>query len=93
MKDISYALGLSIASNLKNSGVEALDIDVLAQLFPAVEFHEPVKHHFQSHPVQGILFLNINHSSSNIPSRSGSYQLFPESPTRGDEPAAYSTIS
>jgi FKBP-type peptidyl-prolyl cis-trans isomerase FklB len=26
MKDISYALGLSIASNLKNSGVEALDI-------------------------------------------------------------------
>ena len=27
MKDISYALGLSIASNLKNSGVEALDIE------------------------------------------------------------------
>jgi FKBP-type peptidyl-prolyl cis-trans isomerase FklB len=26
MKDISYALGLSIASNLKSSGVEALDI-------------------------------------------------------------------
>ena len=26
MKDVSYALGLSIASNLKNSGVDALDI-------------------------------------------------------------------
>jgi FKBP-type peptidyl-prolyl cis-trans isomerase FklB len=27
MKDISYALGISIASNLRNSGVEALDIE------------------------------------------------------------------
>ncbi|MEI6059111.1 MAG: FKBP-type peptidyl-prolyl cis-trans isomerase [Bacteroidota bacterium] len=27
MKDISYALGLSIASNLRNSGVEALEIE------------------------------------------------------------------
>jgi FKBP-type peptidyl-prolyl cis-trans isomerase FklB len=27
MKDISYALGLSIASNLKNSGVDSLDLE------------------------------------------------------------------
>ena len=27
MKDISYALGLSIGSNLRNSGIESLDID------------------------------------------------------------------
>jgi FKBP-type peptidyl-prolyl cis-trans isomerase FklB len=36
MKDISYALGLSIASNLKNSGVDSLDIEYFTKGLTAI---------------------------------------------------------
>lgn len=39
MKDISYALGLSIASNLRNSGVESLDIEYFTKGLKAI-LHE-----------------------------------------------------
>ena len=42
MKDISYALGLSIASNLKNSGVEALDIEHFTKGLNAILNHEEI---------------------------------------------------
>ena len=43
MKDISYALGLSIASNLKNSGVEALDIEHFTQGLNAIINNEEIR--------------------------------------------------
>lgn len=43
MKDISYALGLSIASNLKNSGVEALDIEQFTQGLNAIINNEKIR--------------------------------------------------
>jgi len=42
MKDISYALGLSIASNLKNSGVEALDIEHFTKGLNAILNNEEI---------------------------------------------------
>lgn len=36
MKDVSYALGVSIASNLKNSGVDALDIEYFTKGLNAI---------------------------------------------------------
>lgn len=36
MKDISYAIGLSMASNLKNSGVDALDIEYFTKGLKAI---------------------------------------------------------
>ncbi len=42
MKDISYALGLSIASNLKNSGVDALDIEHFTKGLNAILNNEEI---------------------------------------------------
>ena len=42
MKDISYALGLSIAGNLKNSGVEALDIEHFTRGLNAILNNEEI---------------------------------------------------
>ena len=42
MKDISYALGISIASNLKNSGVEALDIEHFTKGLNAILNNEEI---------------------------------------------------
>ncbi len=42
MKEISYALGLSIASNLKNSGVEALDIEHFTKGLNAILNNEEI---------------------------------------------------
>jgi FKBP-type peptidyl-prolyl cis-trans isomerase FklB len=42
MKDISYALGLSIASNLKNSGVESLDIEHFTKGLNAILNNEEI---------------------------------------------------
>ncbi len=43
MKDISYALGLSIASNLKNSGVEALDLEQFTSGLNAIMNNEQIR--------------------------------------------------
>lgn len=43
MKDISYALGLSIASNLKNSGVEALDLEHFTSGLNAIMNNEQIR--------------------------------------------------
>jgi FKBP-type peptidyl-prolyl cis-trans isomerase FklB len=43
MKDISYALGLSIASNLRNSGVEALDIENFTHGLNAIMKNEEIR--------------------------------------------------
>jgi len=42
MKDISYALGLSIASNLKNSGVESLEIEHFTKGLKAILNEEEI---------------------------------------------------
>ena len=42
MKDISYALGLSIASNLKNSGVESLEIEHFIKGLKAILNNEEI---------------------------------------------------
>lgn len=42
MKDISYAIGLSIASNLKNSGVESLDIEYFTKGLKAILNNEEI---------------------------------------------------
>lgn len=42
MKEVSYALGLSIASNLKNSGVETLDIENFTKGLKAILNNEEI---------------------------------------------------
>jgi len=42
MKEVSYALGLSIASNLKNSGVETLDIENFTRGLKAILNNEEI---------------------------------------------------